>query len=96
LDTLGWILHKKGDSKDAAKYLEAAHKHQPTVSIIAEHLGDVYLKMTLVDKAVRMYQKAVELETDTKKIDELKQKILALEKQTLPNPRTPASISTGR
>ncbi|MEK6772572.1 MAG: tetratricopeptide repeat protein [Bdellovibrionota bacterium] len=91
LDSLGWILYKKGNTQESIKYLEAAVKHQPTVAIIAEHLGDAYMKLTLIDKASRMYQKALDLETDSKKIAELKQKILALEKQKFPNPRMPAS-----
>ncbi len=91
LDSLGWILYKKGNHQEAIKYLEAAHRVQPTVAIIAEHLGDAYMKLTLVNKATKMYQKALELESDSKKIAELKQKIIALERQNFPSARTPAS-----
>lgn len=91
LDTLGWILYKQSKYSEAVKFLEAAHKHQSTVSIIAEHLGDVYLKKSMVDKAKKMYHKAVELETDATKLKELRNKITSIEKQELNSPRMPAS-----
>jgi tetratricopeptide (TPR) repeat protein len=90
LDTLGWVLYKKGDKTESMKMLEAAHKFQPSVGIIAEHLGDVYRDLAMSDKAKKMYEKAKALENDQKKIDELKEKILAIEKQVVPN-RIPAS-----
>lgn len=91
LDTLGWVLHKKGDYKESVKYLEAAQRLQPTVAVIAEHLGDSYLKLSLIEKASVMYKKAIDLETDSKKIEELNQKLSSIEKQAYPTQRTPAS-----
>lgn len=92
LDTLGWILYKQHKYSDAIKYLEAAHKQQGTVSIIAEHLGDAYYKQSMVEKAKKMYRKAAELETDVKKVQEIRSKITAIEKQELNStPRLPAS-----
>lgn len=91
LDTLGWILFKRGNKKEALKFLEAASKFQPTVSIIAEHLGDIYRDLSMVDKAKTMYKKAFDLEIDKKKAKELEQKILAIENQAVPE-RAPASL----
>lgn len=90
LDTLGWILFKRGNKKEALKFLEAASKFQPTVGIIAEHLGDIYRDLSMVDKAKTMYKKAFDLEIDKKKAKEIEEKILAIEKQNIPE-RTPAS-----
>lgn len=90
LDTLGWILFKRGNKKEALKFLEAAIKFQPAVGIIAEHLGDIYRDLSMVEKAKVMYKKAVDLEVDKKKAQELQDKILAIEKQTVPD-RVPAS-----
>ncbi|MCB0369685.1 MAG: hypothetical protein KDD45_09645 [Bdellovibrionales bacterium] len=42
------------------------------------------------DKGKKMYEKAKDLENDAEKIKELKDKILAIEKQIVPN-RIPAS-----
>ncbi len=91
LDTLGWILFKRGNKKEALKFLEAATKFQPTVGIIAEHLGDIYRDLSMVEKAKSMYKKAFDLELDKKKAKELEQKILAIENQAVPD-RIPASI----
>ncbi|MNJ93459.1 tetratricopeptide repeat protein [compost metagenome] len=91
LDTLGWILFKQNKLSESIKVLEAAHKYQSTVSVIAEHLGDAYYKQALVEKAKKMYKKAVDLETDTKKVEEIRSKITAIEKQELVNTRMPAS-----
>ncbi|WP_347358034.1 tetratricopeptide repeat protein [Bdellovibrio sp.] len=93
LDTLGWILYKQSKFSESIKFLEAAHKHQSTVSIIAEHLGDAYYKQSMVDKAKKMYKKAADLETDTRKVQEIRSKITAIEKQELNGtPRLPASV----
>jgi len=94
LDTLGWVLFKQNKVTESIKILEAAQQYQSTVSIIAEHLGDAYYKQAMVDKAKKMYKKAVDLETDKKKIDEIRQKITSIEKQQLENPRMPASLDT--
>lgn len=90
LDTLGWVLYKKGSKKEAVKYLEAAHKFQPKVAVIAEHLGDVYRDMSFTDKAKSMYKKAYDLEIDKDKMKVLQEKILAVDKQAIPE-RVPAS-----
>lgn len=94
LDTLGWILYKQDKFTESIKFLEAAHKYQATVSIIAEHLGDAYYKQAMVEKAKKMYHKAADLETDKKKVEEIRNKIFAIEKQELPSPRLPASAET--
>lgn len=92
LDTLGWILYKQNKLSESIQFLEAAHKQQATVSIIAEHLGDAYLKKTFMEKAKKMYRKAVDLETDKRKVEEIRSKIFAIEKQELASPRLPASV----
>jgi tetratricopeptide (TPR) repeat protein len=92
LDTLGWVLFKKGKTPEAVRTLEAAYKAQPSESIIAEHLGDAYYKQQLPDKAKRMYQKAMESETDAKTQAKIKNKIVSVERQqesiALPSPTT--------
>ncbi len=92
LDTLGWILYKQSKFTEAVKFLEAAHKFQGTVSVIAEHLGDAYYKQSMVDKAKKMYRKAADLESDKHKVQEIRNKITAIEKQELSTPRLPASV----
>lgn len=83
LDTVGWILYKKGETKEAIKYLEAAHKLIPTEAIVAEHLGDAYRRHALNSKAKEMYLRAVANEIDGEKIKEIRAKISSLERQDL-------------
>ncbi|MBX2987898.1 MAG: tetratricopeptide repeat protein [Bdellovibrionaceae bacterium] len=92
LDTLGWILFKKGEYAEAVRLLEAAVRYQPTVSVIAEHLGDAYMKTAMSEKAFDMYNKALQLETDSKKIEEIKLKIGAINGQKWQG-RAPAAAS---
>jgi hypothetical protein len=57
-------------------------------------LGDAYTKHQLVEKARQMYKRAAESETDAKKVQEIKAKITALEKQELrASDRQPASTN---
>jgi Tfp pilus assembly protein PilF len=99
LDTLGWVLYKKGQFNESIKILESAYKHQPNESIIAEHLGDAYNKHQMVEKARQMYQKAAETESDDEKLKEIRAKISSLQKQELKKDvtgRMPASIPNGQ
>ena len=75
LDTLGWVLFKKGQFKEAAEILERAHVLQPSVGIIAEHLGDIYSKVEKFEKARTYFLKAVESETDPTKKKDLQLKV---------------------
>ena len=88
LDTLGWVLYKQGKLAEALKYLEAAHAVAPHVPVIAEHLGDVYVKKAMIEKAKKMYKRAMENETEAGKLDKIRVKITAIEVE--PN-RAPAT-----
>lgn len=94
LDTYGWILFKRGQGHDAVRILEQAHRIQPQESIIAEHLGDAYYKIQLLEKAKKMYEKAASATDDTMKIQQLQTKVTSIEKQELVGfqGRAPASI----
>jgi hypothetical protein len=51
----------------------------------------------MVEKAKKMYMKAAELESDTKKVETIRAKITAIEKQQIPvDLRMPASTTSGR
>ncbi len=63
LDSLGWVLFRKGNLAEARTMLEKAATfpqgaEDPTVS---DHLGDVYVKLRMTAKAKEMYRKAIEL-----------------------------------
>jgi tetratricopeptide (TPR) repeat protein len=84
LDTYGWVMFKKGDISLATQSIERAMKLQPNEAIIAEHLGDVYFAQHLAEKARRMYQLALEKESNAKIQQKLREKISALGTQTSP------------
>ncbi len=94
LDTLGWVLFKKGKFSEAVMVLEKAHSMQPDVSIIAEHLGDVYIKLNMHSKARLLFLKAVEGEENTARKDEINSKLTQVESD-LKNLRLPSSIDPG-
>lgn len=88
LDTLGWVLFKQGKMAEALKYLEAAYSVSPHVPIIAEHLGDVYMKKAMIEKAKKMYKQALDTETEVEKLNKIRVKITAIE---VDSGRSPAS-----
>lgn len=93
MDTYGWILFKKGKTSEAIKTLESAYRMMPTESIIAEHLGDVYLRAQMPDRARTMYERAVEFEADEGKVRDIRSKITSIDKQDLKKEnRLPASL----
>jgi tetratricopeptide (TPR) repeat protein len=92
LDTLGWVMYKKGEYKKAIEILEKAHAMEPEVGIIAEHLGDVYLKMNMHEKARAKLLRAEQLESDVNRKKEIQQKLVSLEDQ-LKSSRVPSSVS---
>ncbi len=92
LDTLGWILFKRGDYKEAIRILEKAHEIQPGVGIIAEHLGDAYIKLKKLDKARVLLLKANELESDQSRKRDIQTKLTVLEDDLKIRTRKPASV----
>ncbi len=81
MDTMGWVMFKKGDVEESVRLLEAAYKVQSSEPIIAEHLGDAYYRLQLMEKARKMYQKAVEKETDAQKAQKIRSKIVSIDQQ---------------
>lgn len=94
LDTMGWVLFKKGKTSQALRYLEAAYKTKGDEAIIAEHLGDAYFRSQLLGKARTMYQKAMQLETEPSKANKVKEKLASTERQLEELNRMPASTPT--
>lgn len=94
LDTVGWIHFKRGETENAIRFLEAAVKAKGDEAIIAEHLGDAYLRHQMWQKAQRMYQKAAELETDQRRNRKIQEKIANVNLQLQSPGRSPASASS--
>jgi tetratricopeptide (TPR) repeat protein len=61
MDSMGWVLYKKGDFKGAAHYLIMAVKAQGGRDpVIFEHLGDTSWRLGDKSAAVRSWKQAVE------------------------------------
>lgn len=91
MDTLGWVLYKKGNMTEAIRQLEAAYKMQPEESVIAEHLGDAYYRSQMPEKAKKLYSRAAELDTNVAHADTLRSKVAAIDRQ-VQNLGTPARL----
>jgi tetratricopeptide (TPR) repeat protein len=62
IDSLGWVLYKKGQYDKAVVELERAHRLMPQDGTVAEHLGDAYFKQKRYRDALRIYRRALVLE----------------------------------
>lgn len=67
LDTLGWVLFKRGEFEASVKVLEDAHRLQPDEAVIADHLGDAYYYFRMPERAKRLYEKAAAIAEEQKK-----------------------------
>ncbi len=74
IDSRGWVYYQKGDYESALLDLKRASELVED-AVIIEHLGDVYLKLKDVDKAIEMYEKVLRLEPKNKNV---RQKLLNL------------------
>ncbi len=92
LDTIGWVLFKKGRTEESIQYLEAAYKLKMEESVIAEHLGDAYYVFELSEKAREMYLKAAATENDPSKASKIRAKISSIDVRVRSD-RKPAAVS---
>ena len=62
LDSLGWILFKKGDAEGALRVLLEAVRYAGEDPVIWEHLGRSYEKLGEKARAVESYQRSLSIE----------------------------------
>jgi tetratricopeptide (TPR) repeat protein len=76
LDSLGWVLYKKKDLKEARKYLELAVEDKNTQHIeIYDHLGDVYLALGERDAAIRAWEDGLKYASESRRDQQLRTKV---------------------
>jgi tetratricopeptide (TPR) repeat protein len=92
LDSLGWVLFKRGKARDAVEPMKrAADLMKSEVELggspdatILEHLGDVYFQLHEVDKAVAVWKEAASAAEHAvppdKRLVEIRKKLDSLEK----------------
>jgi len=88
LDSLGWVLFKRGKAKDALPPLEKAVQRQGETAggdaTVFEHLGDVYFQLQETAKAKSAWQSAEKAALKStphdKRLPEIRKKLESLEK----------------
>jgi tetratricopeptide (TPR) repeat protein len=75
LDSLGWLFFKQGKLEEAQKYLEQAVIYQRLSATIHDHLGDLYKKLRLMDKARAKWEEALRLSNEPDEIKKIKEKL---------------------
>lgn len=86
LDSLGWVLFKQGNAKEAIEPLEKAVKHLTGGgdATIHEHLGDVYFRLQETAKAKAAWTEAEKAAAQAipsdKRLGEIRKKLQSLDK----------------
>ena len=80
LDSMGWVQYRQGKYDQALESLNRAIENLPREdAVIFEHLGDVYLKLNRISRALEAWQKAKTLDPSNKdlvaKIDAQKTRV---------------------
>jgi tetratricopeptide (TPR) repeat protein len=64
LDSLGWAYYRLGEFDNARAPLERAARQLPKVSVISEHLGDLYLQLKRYADAAAAFDQALSGDRD--------------------------------
>jgi tetratricopeptide (TPR) repeat protein len=77
LDSLGWVLYKKKEYKEAKKYLEHAIKLPEGKHIeIYDHLADTHIALGEKDQAIKVWKDALALNKELTKRDQERKKTI--------------------
>ncbi len=79
LDSLGWVLFKKGSIDEAEQTLERARALAPKEAAVLDHLGDLHHKRGNPTKARDFYRNALSLNPDAKLRRQIEEKLRALD-----------------
>jgi tetratricopeptide (TPR) repeat protein len=62
LDSLGWVLYKRGQLEDSAKALQQATQLAPELdSVLWDHLGDAFWRLSRARDASAAWQRAADI-----------------------------------
>jgi tetratricopeptide (TPR) repeat protein len=70
LDTYGWIHYKRGDFKEAERWIRKAIELGSTSAVVHDHLGDVYYKLSEKEKAIDFWKRASEFDSENESYKE--------------------------
>ncbi len=74
-DSLGWVMFREGDTRQAVQTLERAVELEPEDSTINEHLGDAYWAAGRKTEARYQWRRALTLHPDADDVPKLEAKI---------------------
>ncbi|MGL6076888.1 MAG: tetratricopeptide repeat protein [Fimbriiglobus sp.] len=79
LDSLGWVLYKRGKYEEALKYLKKSSEDpdQGNHIEIFDHVADCLVKLDRKKEAIEMWEKALKLEDVSKRDIERRKKVIA-------------------
>lgn len=81
LDSMGWVLFKRGEYEEAVRYLkQATETESGQDAVIWDHLGDAYLQLEKFEQARHAWEKAIELYKENKREKEREKAALVQEK----------------
>ncbi len=78
-DSLGWLYHVQGKTKQALVFLEKAAKKEPREPTILEHLADAYVQAHGIKKARLTYMRVLEYLKEEAKRNAVQEKLDALD-----------------
>ena len=80
IDTLGWVLFRKGRYSEAFGRLAEAEKLEPENAEILDHLGDVCLKLGKKEDSAQYWNRAIEQSENHELNSKIQQKLNLLKK----------------
>ncbi|MEE8445345.1 MAG: tetratricopeptide repeat protein, partial [Alphaproteobacteria bacterium] len=75
VDSLGWVLYRTGEYKEAVRQLERAVQLRPQDATINDHLGDAYWKVGRLKEAQFQWSRALSLDPEKAVISTIKTKL---------------------
>jgi predicted Zn-dependent protease len=81
VDSLGWVYFRLGQLDLAEKYLIDATRLLPRDATVYEHLGDVLAARGNLERALRVYRTALDLDPESKDVDKIRNKIAEIERK---------------
>jgi len=69
IDTLGWILFRRGQHQEALEAILRAHELEGDDPVIMDHLADVYFKLNQREKARELWERALQLDAGNVRIE---------------------------
>lgn len=75
VDSLGWVLYRTGQHREAVPHLERAVQLRPGDAVINDHLGDAYWQVGRQREAVYQWRRSLEMDPDPALAAELERKL---------------------